>query len=353
MDENLNRDRETTIYDIAEALEVSPSTVSRSLTGHSSISKGTIEKVRAQAKKMGYRSNIFAQNLRRQRTNIIGVIVPRLNSHFVSSAISGMEKVANKNGYKIIISQSHETVADEAANVETMLEQRVDGLIVSLAYDTEDMSHFNVVAERGTPLIFFDRISDLSDSTNVVIDNYKAAYESVTHLIGEGGLRIVHITGNLSRNVYADRLKGYKQALIDNDLPYSNDLVLINDLQEQDGRDAAEKILGMDSRPDAIFVSNDICAVSCMIHLKKQGLRIPHDIAIAGFNNDPISRFVEPELTTVNYDGGKIGEVAAQNLINHLKGNSDYISITNTIVLNSELIVRDSSRKRTHSNRKK
>lgn len=339
---------DVTIYDIAEALDVSPSTVSRSLKEHSSISEATIQKVRKQAKEMGYRSNIFAQNLRRKKTNIIGVIVPRLNSHFISSAISGMEKVANKNYYKIIISQSHETAVDEASSVETMLEQRVDGLIVSLAYNTKDMSHFKTVTEQGTPLIFFDRVADLPNSTNVVIDNYQAAYKVVNHLIEEGCSRIVHITGNTSRNVYSGRLNGYKQALLDHDLAYSSDLVFINDLQEEDGQEAAEKILQMDPRPDAVFVSNDVCAVSCMAHLKEQGLNVPQDIAIAGFNNDPISRFVKPKATTVDYDGQRVGEVVAQNLINHLRGDA-HIPITNSIVLNSELIIRESSQKKTLS----
>lgn len=336
---------DVTIYDIAEALEVSPSTVSRSLKEHPSISKETIQRVRKQAKEMGYRSNIFAQNLRREKTNIIGVIVPRLNSHFMSSAISGMEKVANKKHYKIIISQSHETAKDEASSVDMMLEQRVDGLIVSLAYNTKDMSHFNLVTEQNTPLIFFDRVADLPNSTNVVIDNYQAAYNIVNHLIDEGCSRIVHITGNTSRNVYSGRLNGYKQALLDNDLSYSSDLVFINDLQEKDGQEAAEKILRMDPRPDAVFVSNDVCAVSCMAHLQQHDIEVPEDIAIAGFNNDPISRFVKPKLTTVDYDGQRVGEVVAQNLINHLEGD-DHISITNSIVLNSELIIRESSQKK-------
>lgn len=335
---------DVTIYDIAEALEVSPSTVSRSLKEHPSISKATIQRVRKQAKKMGYRSNIFAQNLRRQKTNIIGVIVPRLNSHFMSSAISGMEKVANKKNYKIIISQSHETAKDEASSVEMMLEQRVDGLIVSLAYNTKDMSHFDTVTGQGTPLIFFDRVADLPNSTNVVIDNYRAAYNVVTHLIEEGCSRIVHITGNTSRNVYSGRLNGYKQALLDNDLSYSSDLIFINDLQEKDGQETAKKILQMEPLPDAVFVSNDVCAVSCMMYLKEHGVQVPQDIAIAGFNNDPISRFVKPKITTVDYDGQRVGEVVAQNLINHLEGD-DHISITNTIVLNSKLIVRASTQK--------
>ncbi|HLR32662.1 MAG TPA: substrate-binding domain-containing protein, partial [Fodinibius sp.] len=141
---------------------------------------------------------------------------------------------------------------------------------------------------------------------------------------------------------------GYKQALKDHGLSYDPELVIINDLQEKDGQGAAEKILRMDPRPDALFVSNDVCAVSCMAHLQQQDIQIPQEIAVAGFNNDPISRFVKPRITTVDYDGQQVGEVVAHNLINHLEGN-DNISITNTIVLNSELIVRGSSSQRESS----
>src|SRR5699024_7967702 len=202
--------QDITIYDIAEALEVSPSTVSRSLKEHPSISKKTIQRVRKQAQKMVYPSTIFAQNLRRKKTNIIGVIVPRLNSHFISSAISGMEKVANENHYKIIISQSHENAQDEAGSVEMMLEQRVDGLIVSLAYNTKDMSHFDTVTKQGTPLIFFDRVADLPNSTNVVFANYRAAYNVVNLLFEEGNTRLADITGNTTGNFYSGRIMGYK-----------------------------------------------------------------------------------------------------------------------------------------------
>lgn len=335
-------DKEVTIYDIAEALDISPSTVSRSLKDHSSISSATIQKVREQAKKMGYRSNIFARNLRRQKTNTVGVIIPRLNSYFMSSALAGMEQVANDNGYNLIISQSFETVKKEASNVETMFNSRVDGLIVSLAYNTEDLSHFDSFLENNIPLIFFDRVADYKSSTNILIDNFKAGYQAVSHLLDQGCQRIVHITGNLHQSVYKDRSEGYKKALSDHGITFNPDYLIENNLNNKDGIKAASQILEMDPRPNGLFVANDYCAIACMISLKEQGIKIPDDIAIVGFNNDPISGYVEPKLTTTNYDGQQMGEVVAQNMIQHLKGENN-IKITSKVILNSELIIRESS----------
>jgi len=340
-----SKHKEVTIYDIAKALEVSPSTVSRSLKNHPSISEATTKRVREQARKMGYRSNIFAKNLRRKRTNTIGVIIPKLNSHFMSSALAGMEQVANENGYNLIISQSFETAEKEASNVQTMFESRVDGLIVSLAYDTQDLSHFDQLIEKKIPLIFFDRVAEYHSATNIVIDNFKAGYKATTHLLDQGCRRIIHITGNRARNVYKDRLNGYKKALDNKDIAFNPDYVIENRLNDEDGIEAAKQILDMKPRPDAVFAANDVCAVSCMITLKEHGIANPDDIAVVGINNDPISRYVEPKLTTVNYHGEEMGKIVAMNLINHLKGDG-HIGMTQTIILNAELIIRGSSLKK-------
>jgi LacI family transcriptional regulator len=339
----MSRHKEITIYDIAKALNLSPATVSRGLKEHPAIRKDTRKKILEKAKEMGYRQNLFASNLRRNRTNTIGVIVPRLNSYFMSTVIAGMEKIANQAGYNLIISQSMESVAKEVVNAKTLYNTRVDGLLVSLAYGTDDISHFEELLDKGVPLIFFDRVFEHPQCTSVVIDNYKAGYEVTQHLISQGCKRIVHITASLKRNVYADRLKGYKQALMDNDIPYDDKLVFINNLSEQAGIDVCKTLLQMDPRPDAIFSANDACAVSCIRELKQAGLKIPDDIAVAGFNNDPLSKVIEPNLTTVNYPGNEMGEVAASTLIRRL--DLQHGTSLNTIVLRHELIVRESSRK--------
>lgn len=334
---------EVTIYDIAKALNISPSTVSRALKDHPNIRKETKKKIFAVARDMGYQRNKFASDLRQKRTNTIGVIVPRLNSYFMSSVISGIEKVTNHYGYNLIISQSQETVRKEIDSVTTLFNSRVDGLLVSLAYDTKNLDHFNVLFKKGIPVIFFDRVSSCSDCISVIIDNRKAAYDMTTELINQGCKRIVHLGGSLIRNVYNDRFCGYKQALEDNGIVYNEDLVIISQLTDQVGAEILPRILGMDPLPDGIFAANDTSAVSIMCELKKAGIRIPEDIAVAGFNNDPISRYVEPNLSTVNYPGKEMGEIAAQTLINKL--NNLQSTSLKTIVLSHSLIIRASSEK--------
>ncbi len=331
----------TTIYDIAEALSLSPATVSRGLKDHPAIRKDTRKRIIDKAKEMGYQHNSFASNLRRNRTNTIGVIVPRLNSYFMSTVIAGMERVANKSGYNLIISQSMESIDKEIANVKTMYNSRVDGLMVSLAYDTQDIDHFEMLLGKGIPLIFFDRIFEHPNCTSIVIDNYKAGYEVTKHLIEQGCKRIVHITASQKRNVYADRMRGYKHALSDYSVPFDDSLIFMNNLSDQAGIDVSRSILEMKTLPDGIFSANDACAVSCIRELKQAGIKIPEQIAIAGFNNDPLSKVVKPNLTTVEYPGEEMGEMAASTLIRRLDRLEG--ANLNSIVLRHELIIRESS----------
>jgi LacI family transcriptional regulator len=221
----------------------------------------------------------------------------------------------------------------------------VDGLLVSLAYSTDDISHFEDLLEKGVPLIFFDRVFEHPQCTNIVIDNYKAGYEVTQHLIAQGCKRIAHATANLKRNVYADRFKGYRQALEDNAIAWDDTLFINSTLSDQAGVEVARELLQMNPRPDGLFITNDACAVSCMQELKAAGLTIPKDICVAGFNNDPLSKVIEPNLTTIHYPGYEMGEVAASTLIRRLEHQNE--PSVNTIVLHHQLIVRASS----HRNR--
>lgn len=334
--------REVTIYDLAEQLNISPATVSRALNNHPAISNKTKKKISDLASQLGYRANTFASNLRRQRTNTIGVIVQRLNSYFLANALAGIEKVANEAGYNIIISQSFESVKKEEANARTMFKSRVDGLIVSLSWDTENIDHLQDFLNKEIPVAFFDRAHQDERCFSVVIDNYKHSYEITTHMINQGCKRIVHVGGSQKRNVYADRLNGYKDALKNAGIPYDEELVIINDLTAEAGVAAADYILNMSKKPDAVFASADICAASCMAVLKENGIKVPEDISIAGFNNDPITRMTEPRITTVNNPGFLMGEIVANHLINHLNGVSA-LKANQQIIVDSEVIYRGST----------
>lgn len=340
----MNPDKEVTIYDLAKALNISVATISRALKDDPVVSKKTKKKITDLAEEMGYRSNHFARNLRNQKTHMIGVIIPRVNSYFMSTVIAGIEKVTNEAGYNLIISQSSESVQKEILSVRTMFNNRVDGLLVSLAYDTTDTSHFDIFERKNIPFLFFDRVSNDNRWTNVLIDNRKAGYEATMHLVSAGCKRIMHITAESRSNVYKDRLAGYREALEDSGLPFRDEYLIRNNLTQDAGAEAAEQIRQMSPLPDGVFVANDNCAVGCLLALKEAGVHIPGDIKFVGFNNDPVSTVVEPNLTTVNYPGYEMGVVAARNLIHHLNGMSS-IDSTNTILLKSELIVRASSTK--------
>src|SRR5882757_6242885 len=288
----MTTEKEITIYDLARKLNISIATVSRALKDDPVVSKKTRKRITDLAEEMGYRSNNFARNLRTRRTHTIGVIVPRLNSYFMSTVIAGIESIANSEGYNLIISQSSESGQKEIASAKTMFNNRVDGLLVSLAYDTETIAHFEAFIKKNIPLIFFDRVAEHDDCTSILINNKKAAYEAATHLISQGRRRIVYITATPKRNVYVDRLQGYKEALADQGIAFREDYVLISNLSQESGVDAAALIRQMNPLPDAVFVANDNCAVGCMVALKQAGIRIPQDIAFAGFNNDPVCTVV-------------------------------------------------------------
>jgi len=339
--------KEVTIYDLANKLNISIATVSRGLKDDPAVSKKTRKKIFELAEEMGYRSNHFARNLRRQKTNTIGIIVHELNSNFITSVLAGIEKITTEAGYDLIITHSSESHVKEAANAKNLFHKRVDGLIASLSFDTDDLEHFRPFEEKGVPVIFFDRVEQRMNNSVVIIDNYKCGYQATQHLIEQGCKRIAHVTSSLKRNVYAERYKGYKDALFDNNIQFDESLLIINDLSENAGIEAAKQILSMRPLADGAFITNDFVAAVCMRTLKENNIKIPRDIAIVGFNNDAIGKLIEPALTTINYPGKDMGEIVARNLINHLQGTGNIQNIY-TVIVSSDLVIRESSLKKTN-----
>lgn len=334
---------EVTIYDISKALSISASTVSRGLNNSPQVRKELRRKIMLTAQEMGYQHNKFAANLRQKRTRTLGVVIPRIDSHFMSTVISGMEKVANNAGYQLLISQSEESATLEEANIQALFSSRVDGLLVSLSFETKNQDAFKNVFRKDIPIVFFDRIFECNNCVSVVIDNFRAGYDVTKHLISQGCKKIVHVGGSMNRNVYNDRFRGYRQALIDNSIDYNDRLLILSDLSDNSGVEVISQLLGNGTMPDGIFTANDNSAVSLICELKKKGYRVPDDVAVAGFNDDPVSRIVEPNLTTVHYPGRAMGEVAASTMIRILEG-TQYEKV-NSIILSHELIVRESSLK--------
>ena len=341
----MKTEKEITIYDIAEQLGVSSATVSRALNDSSAISINTRKKINALAEKLGYRHNTFASSLRLQKTHTIGVILHELNSYFITSVLAGIEKIVTEAKYNLIIVHSAENPNLEKANASNLFHKRVDGVIASLSFDTEDLHHFKQFQSKNIPVVFFDRVFENSDGTKVIINNFQAGYDATSHLIQQGCKRIAHITSSLKRNVYTERMRGYKRALQDNKFKFDEKLIVIDGFKEEDATRSAKRILAMKTLPDGIFITNDFCAAVVMQCLKDAGIRIPEDIAVVGFNNDSIGKVISPKLTTINYPGFEMGQMAARSLISHLKGLWD-MNLTNTVVIKSELIIRESSLKK-------
>ena len=342
---SLKPEKDITIYDIARQLKISAATVSRALNDNTSVKATTRKKINDLAEELGYRHNLVASSLRLQKTHTIGVIFHELNSYFIISVLAGIEKVVREAKYNLIIVHSAENATFEAANAGNLFQKRVDGVIASLSFNTENLSAFKQFDSKNIPVVFFDRVFEDNEGVKIIINNFQAGYDATKHLIDQGCKRIAHITSSLKRNVYSERLRGYKHALLDHKIRFDEKLLIIDAFKEEDAKRSANRILAMKPLPDGIFITNDFCAAVVMQALKDAGKKIPQDIAIVGFNNDSISKVISPKLSTINYPGFEMGQLAAQTLINHLKGVWD-MRMTRTMIMKSELIVRESSLKK-------
>lgn len=334
----------TTIHDIARKLNITASTVSRALNNNLKISEATKQLVQNTAKELGYQPNNIAAALRNGKSHIIGIIVPTADRTFFASVVRGIEEVANKNDYEVIVSHSYDNLKTEVQKVDALLSARVDGIIASIGKNTNKFSHFQKVVEKGMPLLLFDRTTDELEVNQVVIDDRLGAYKVTEHLIQQGCKRIAHFTSPLKINIYKERLRGYTEALSDYGIPLEQELVMENDMQVEGGRESTEALLKLDKIPDAIFSSSDYGAMGAMQVLKDRKIKIPKEVALAGFSNEPFTSFSDPTLTTVDQLSFTMGNVVADLFFDQLKtGERKYLS--QKIVLTPELVIRQSSLK--------
>lgn len=330
-----------TIHDIAKILNIDSSTVSRALNDSVRVKQKTKDKIVAKANELGYQRNLLASNLRKNRSNTIGVIVPRISRYFFSSAISGIEEVAFKAGYNVIICQSLEQLKRENKIAETLLSNRVDGVLVSISMETENYDCFKDLEKGGIPLVFFDRHCNIVGNNNVLIDDFQAGFDATEHLILNGCKSIAHLSGPQSLEIYKNRYEGYKAALKKHHIPLKKELVIVSRLMKEDGVNCAKALINLPYKIDGIFSANDTVAISAMQQLKKEGIKIPEDIAIVGFSNEPISAVIEPPLTTVDQQGTEMGKTAASLLLEQINKKQK----AKTIVLKPKLIARESSKR--------
>lgn len=296
------------------------------------------------AQKLNYQPHSLASSLRKGKGNTIGVIVPHIDRHFFSSVIRGIEDVAYDAGYNVLICQSNDSYTKEKAIVETLINGKVDGLLVSLSSGTLDFKHFQLAQSKGLPLIFFDRVPSTLNVNKVEIDDFAGAFKAVEHLISEGCKRIAHFKGPLHLSIYHNRFEGYKAALQKYNLELDESLVFDGVITRDKGEEAAAAISRMPSMPDGIFSAGDFSAMGAILKFKALGIKIPKDIAIVGFANEPYDDIVEPGLSSVDQHSIEMGHSVAKLFLDEINDPQTAV-VPKRIILNPELHIRTSSRK--------
>lgn len=334
--------RPVTIKDIAEKLNISVSTVSRALKNNPEISLQTREAVQKLAKELKYQPNPLAVALKTQKSNTIGVVVPQIVSSFYASVVKGIEQVADEYGYQVFVSSSNEKMEKEEKNVNGFLNMRMDGIILSLSRATNTYDHIHKIQDMGVPMVLFDRTSKELEVSKVVADDAAAAHSAVSHLISGGAKRIAFLTGPEYMLFGRNRMRGYKKALADNNLPLDETLISRCDFTVEDAKNASLELLKRSNRPDAFFAINDELAIGAMTAAKELGIKIPEEVAIVGFSNSRRSRYMEPSMSTMDQNPKQVGREAAKLLFDQMEDKLG-AKEAKEVVVHADLLIRTSS----------
>lgn len=330
-----------TIRDIAKALNISTSTVSRALHEHSDINEQTRRAVLEMARQLDYQPNLLAQSLVKSKSNTIGILVPEFLTYFFPTVIIGAQEVAAAAGYNVVICQAQESYQTEVANASVLLASRVDGVLVSMTKETKAFEHFKTFERHRVPVVFFNRVCDEMNTSKVLVNDYEGAFRSVEHLIQNGYRHIAHIGGPPLLRLSQNRLKGYMDALQQYGLPVKKNLVVHSDLSKSGAWACAAKLLEQKNKPDAIFCVNDPTAIQVMLYARQHRICIPRDLGVCGFSDDPMASVIEPALTTVAQPVADMGRVAMRILLNEIQNGTQHPPVHE--LLSTQLIVRQST----------
>lgn len=331
-----------TIKDIARRLGISASTVSRALRGSTEINEDTRKMVQELAKELNYTPNPFALSLKEKKTKVIGVIVPEIANYFCSAVIAGIEDYAYAKGYHVVIFQSHEKYEREVMNIHLLQSRRIEGLIISVSNETKNGKHIQELIDRGVPVVMFDRICDEINTPRVVTDDGGGAYLATCHLIEQGYTKIALVGMAAHLSVSKNRIKGYMDALKEHGITFQKKWLVSCDFSAKNIKKAVEKLFKNDPKPNAILAAAERIAMRSYEVLKEMKLRIPEDVALAGFFDNPVSRFIEPPLTSIHQPTFDIGQSAARLLIEMIENNSLEHQLK-TIELKTTIDIRASS----------
>ncbi|MBE0392395.1 HTH-type transcriptional regulator DegA [Flavobacterium sp. PL0002] len=334
--------KKTTLKDIAATLGLTPSAVSKALNNHPRISDKTKAAVQEAAIKLQYQPNFLSSALRKGKSNLVGLIVPRINTNFYASVIENIEAVLNENGYSVIMAQSNDTYKKECESIDNLLNIQVDGIIASIANETVDFDFYKKIKDKGVPLILFDRGENDLEVDYIGIDDYNCSHLIVEHLVAQKCQRIAHITGFSHTRIFKNRIRGFKDALEKFGLPIQNDLIIESNLQIEDGRRIMKSLLDSKNRPDGVYAASDNAALGALQVLLEEGIRVPDEIALVGFGNEPFGTIIKPEISTINQFSAEIGKQAALAFLDRIKHPKKVVSL-NKIILEAQLLIRNSS----------
>lgn len=336
------KQQQVTIKDIATAVGMSVSSVSRALSDHPHISKETKAKVTAAAQELGYRYNALAAALRSSRSKTIGLIVPRISMPFQAAVITAIQNRLQTFGYNLMIFQSNESPEQEKKIVNLLMGTQVEGLIVSVTLYTKDYHIFDRSTLNNVPVVFYDRVPIDKACHKIVGDEYNGGYQVTKHLLAQGCRRIAHISGPLSCSIYLQRLKGYKEALQEFNVPYDQTLVFFHELNKENTLKSCETLFGAKTTPDAIFACNDTAALAVLEFTRNKNIPVPEQLKVSGYANDSRTEISRPEITSVEQFPHLMGDGAAKlimDLIESTENNKSFISLTTPV----ELIPRTST----------
>jgi LacI family transcriptional regulator len=337
-----------TIIDIAKELKVTAATVSRALNNHPGISAETKQKVAEVANRLNYRTNKIASSLRSGKSHAIGVLIPSAEINFFGSVIHGIEQMANINGYNVLIYQTNESRDYEVKGIETFLSARVDGILVSIAKETTDYSHFTEIRKRGVPIVFFDRAIDDLGISSVTINDYKGAFMATEHLIKQGYKRIAHIAGPQHIKLFNDRLKGYMGALQANKIAIDPELIFTGNVSIDAGKRAVKCFFEKEEKPDAAFAVEDFTALGALKELKDRAVKVPEEFGLVGFANELFGEHITPSLSTIDQQTVLMGKKSFDLLLSMIsRGNKD--TLPQKIILEPIPVFRKSSVKNNHA----
>jgi LacI family transcriptional regulator len=335
--------KRTTIYDIAKKLNLNASSVSRALSNSSNVSEVTRKLILKTAKELNYKQNSLASNLRKGHNQTIGVIVPRVNQNFFANVIAGLEEVTYQKGYNLIICQSNESHAREVKCVNTLINQHVSCIIISVSADFEDDSHLRNIQDSGIQLIQFDRVVDELETFKVLNDNEQASEEAVNHLIEQGYKRIALLEGPQNLNIFKQRKEGYLSALRKHNIPVLTELMKENAWTKELSAAATKKLLEMSNPPDAIFAStSDFSALGVLEVATKKGIKVPEELGICGYSNEAFTEITSPSITTIDQYSISMGKTIANLYFQEIRSDQKDV-IPKIVSIKPKLIIRAST----------